>query len=145
MSRMRKSLTKGTPVAPSAASFAAPVACWNRRAWTQRLRTDAREYSVTASRTCPIDLPLRWNGVGDLALLYSEDLSYAKRVRAAGAVCKTKVIRGMPHAADHDLAERLLPTEAFRHRCIAAPHSDIGGPALDGPLAPARQPEGGTS
>jgi len=77
----------------------------NRFAWTAYLGrepslSESPEYAVPARRTDLAGLPPAWVGVGELDLLYPEDVAYAERLRACGVPCQLVTVPGMYHGAD---------------------------------------------
>jgi acetyl esterase/lipase len=77
----------------------------NRYGWTAYLghapgEPEHRPYAVPARRSDLTGLPPAWIGVGDVDLFYDEDVTYARRLRAAGVRCDLYEVPGMFHAAD---------------------------------------------
>jgi acetyl esterase/lipase len=77
----------------------------SRFGWTSYLGreprlSDAPEYAAPARRSELSGLPPAWIGVGDLDLLYDEDVAYAERLRECGVPCALITVSGMYHAAD---------------------------------------------
>lgn len=77
----------------------------NRFGWTSYLgreprTSDAPEYAAPARRPELNGLPPTWIGVGDLDLLYDEDVAYAERLRECAVPCELVTVPGMYHAAD---------------------------------------------
>ena len=62
--------------------------------------SDAPDYAAPARRTDLTGLPPAWVGVGDLDLLYPENIAYAERLRACGVPCELVTVPGMYHGAD---------------------------------------------
>ena len=90
----------------------------NRFGWTSYLgraprMSDAPEYAAPARRTDLTGLPPAWVGVGDLDLLYDEDVEYAERLRACGVPCELVTVPGMYHGAD-GLAPKARSMQDFR-------------------------------
>ncbi|MBX7432856.1 alpha/beta hydrolase [Mycobacterium sp. Y57] len=90
----------------------------SRFGWTSYLgreprMSDAPEYAVPARREQLEGLAPAWIGVGDLDLLYDEDVAYAGRLRAAGVPCELVTVPGMYHAAD-GLAPKAPSMQRFR-------------------------------
>jgi acetyl esterase/lipase len=58
-------------------------------------------------------LPPAWVGVGDLDLVYDEDVDYAEKLRASGVPCELVTVPGMYHLADA-LAPKARSMQDFR-------------------------------
>jgi acetyl esterase/lipase len=94
------------------------TAAANRFGWTSYLgreprMADAPEYAAPARRTDLSGLPPAWIGVGDLDLLYDEDVDYAEKLRAAGVPCELVSVLGMYHGAD-GVAPKARSMQDFR-------------------------------
>lgn len=90
----------------------------NRFGWTCYLGREPRidsapEYAVPARRNDLAGLPPAWVGVGELDLLYDEDVAYAARLTASGVPCELVTVPGMYHGADLFAAEA-ESMQAFR-------------------------------
>lgn len=77
----------------------------NCYAWRSYLGHCVREdvpdpYVAAARREDLSGLPPAWIGVGDLDLLYDEDLDYARRLNEAGVKCELLAVPRMYHAAN---------------------------------------------
>ncbi len=77
----------------------------NKFAWTAYLGreprlADAPEYAAPARRDDLRGLPPAWIGVGELDLLYEENVAYAEHLMAAGVPCELVTVPGMYHTAD---------------------------------------------
>jgi acetyl esterase/lipase len=75
--------------------------------------SDAPEYAAPARRTDLTGLPPAWVGVGELDLLYDEDVDYAEKLRASGVPCALVTVPGMYHGAD-GLAPKARSMQDFR-------------------------------
>jgi acetyl esterase/lipase len=75
--------------------------------------SDAPEYAAPARRTDLTGLPPAWIGVGELDLLYDEDVDYAEKLRASGVPCALVTVPGMYHGAD-GLAPKARSMQDFR-------------------------------
>ena len=89
----------------------------NRFGWTAYLgreprMSDAPEYAAPARRENLTGLPPAWVGVGELDLLYDEDVDYAEKLRASGVPCTLVTVPGMYHGAD-GLAPKALSLKNF--------------------------------
>jgi acetyl esterase/lipase len=62
--------------------------------------SEAPSYSAPSRRIDLAGLPPAWVGVGDLDLLYPENVDYAKRLRVSGVACELVSVPGMYHGAD---------------------------------------------
>lgn len=58
-----------------------------------------------------------WIGVGDLDLLYDENVAYANRLKAAGVPCELVTVPGMYHGAD-GLAPKAASMQDFRRSML---------------------------
>jgi acetyl esterase/lipase len=90
----------------------------NRFGWTSYLgreprMSDAPEYAAPARRMDLTGLPPAWVGVGDLDLVYDEDVDYAEKLRASGVPCELVTVPGMYHLADA-LAPKARAMQDFR-------------------------------
>ena len=90
----------------------------NRFGWTSYLgraprMSDAPQYAAPARHTDLTGLPPAWVGVGDLDLVYDEDVEYAERLRASGVPCELIIVPGMYHGAD-GLAPKARSMQDFR-------------------------------
>lgn len=77
----------------------------NKFAWSAYLGraprlADAPEYAAPARRSDLTGLPPAWIGVGELDLLYEENVAYAAHLEAAGVPCELVTVSGMYHTAD---------------------------------------------
>lgn len=91
---------------------------WNLFGWTAYLgreprMSDAPQYAAPARRPDLAGLPPAWVGVGELDLLYDEDVGYAERLRDCGVLCELVTVPGMYHGAD-GLAPKAPSLKAFR-------------------------------
>ena len=85
----------------------------NRYGWTSYLGVDpggdeGRPYAVPARRADLSGLPPAWIGVGTVDLFHAEDVTYARRLRAAGVDCDLHEVPGMFHAADRGSAQAAM-------------------------------------
>jgi acetyl esterase/lipase len=77
----------------------------SRWAWTAYLGREpqlsqAPEYAAPARRDDLAGLPPAWVGVGELDILYAEDVAYAERLRTSGVPCELVTVPRMYHGAD---------------------------------------------
>lgn len=94
----------------------------SRFGWTAYLgreprMSDAPEYAAPARRTDLTGLAPAWIGVGDLDLLYDENVAYANRLKAAGVPCELVTVPGMYHGAD-GLAPKAASMQDFRRSML---------------------------
>ena len=73
--------------------------------WTSYLghtprMSDAPAYAAPARRIDLSGVAPAWIGVGDLDMLFEEDVAYAQRLQAGGVACELVTVAGMYHAAD---------------------------------------------
>ena len=87
--------------------------------------SDAPEYAAPARRSELSGLPPAWIGVGDLDLLYDEDVAYAERLRECGVPCTLITVSGMYHAADA-IAPKAPSMLDFRRRVTEHLKSHLG-------------------
>jgi acetyl esterase/lipase len=93
-----------------------------RFAWTAYLgreprMTQAPNYAAAARRADLTGLPPAWIGVGDLDLLYPENVAYAERLRDCGVPCELVTVEGMYHGAD-GIAPKAQSMQEFRHSMV---------------------------
>lgn len=62
--------------------------------------SDVPEYAVPARRSDLTGIAPAWIGVGELDLLYDEDVAFAERLRESDVDCELVTVPGMYHAAD---------------------------------------------
>lgn len=101
----------------------------NRSAWNAYLgreprASDAPEYAAPARRDDMAGLPPAWIGVGDLDVLYDEDVAYAERLKAAAVPCELVTVRGMYHGADH-LAKNARSMQDFHTSMVDFLHTHL--------------------
>lgn len=82
-------------------------------------------YASAARREDLAGLPPAWIGVGDIDLLYDENVAYATRLRVAGVEVTLDVVPGMYHGAD-DIRPDAPSMIEFRSRMYAAIGQAIG-------------------
>ena len=84
----------------------------NRIGWTSYLGGADPGTAVPARRDDLTGLPPTWLGVGTLDLFHNEDLSYARRLEAAGVRCEVHEVPGAFHGFDR-IAPKTLVAQAF--------------------------------
>ena len=102
----------------------------NRYGWTAYLGrkpsdADPPPHAAPARREDLTGLPAAWIGVGDLDLFHDEDVTYARRLEAAGVPCDLHVEPGMWHAAD-SMLPKAATCRRFRERMAAALTAAVG-------------------
>ena len=91
-------------------------------AWTAYLGrepdvSEAPNYASPARRWDLTGLPPAWVGVGDLDLLYPENVAYAEKLTACGVPCELVTVPGMYHGAD-GMAPNASSMQAFRNSMV---------------------------
>lgn len=89
----------------------------NRLGWSSYLGTEpggdtTAEYAVPARRSDLSGLPPAWIGVGDMDLVYDENLEYAKRLEEAGVPVTVETADGAPHGFPF-IAENAAVSQRF--------------------------------
>ena len=82
-------------VTPSGYQFA-----WTAYLGRQVHSSHAPQYAAPSRRTDLTGLPPTWVGVGDVDLLYPENVAYAEKLKACGVPCELITVAGMYHGAD---------------------------------------------
>jgi acetyl esterase/lipase len=95
-------------VTPSGCVFA-----WTAYLGREPRMSDAPKYAAPARRSDLTGLPPAWVGVGDLDLLYPENVAYAEELTACGVPCELITVSGMYHGAD-GMAPKAASMQAFR-------------------------------
>jgi acetyl esterase/lipase len=99
-------------VGPSAYRFA-----WTSYLGREPRMSDAPNYAAPARRKDLVGLPPAWIGVGDIDLLYPENVTYAERLRECGVPCELVAVPGMYHGAD-EFAPKADSMKEFRRSIV---------------------------